>query len=96
MISADINTVLPEIILAVYAMAALMFGVYGGKDRLAGLIFWATAGVMVLLGLWIAFEPDGTSRAFNGAFINDGFARFAKVVMLFGFSDYVAVITRLS
>jgi len=84
MISTDINTVLPEIVLAVYAMAALMLAVYGGKDRLAGFIFWATAGVLVALGLWIGFEPAGTTTAFNGSFINDGFSRFAKVVMLFG------------
>jgi NADH-quinone oxidoreductase subunit N len=35
MTAADFITVLPEIILAVYAMAALMFAVYTGKDRLA-------------------------------------------------------------
>jgi NADH-quinone oxidoreductase subunit N len=84
MIGTDINTALPEIVLAVYAMAALMVAVYGGKDRLAGFIFWATAGVMAALGLWIAFAPAGTTTAFNGSFINDEFARFAKVVMLFG------------
>jgi NADH-quinone oxidoreductase subunit N len=32
MTAADFNTVLPEIILAIYAMAALMFAVYTGKD----------------------------------------------------------------
>jgi len=42
MISMDINIVLPEITLAVFAMAALMVAVYGGKDRLAGLMFWST------------------------------------------------------
>ncbi len=84
MISTDINTALPEIILAVYAMAALMLAVYGGKDRLSGFIFWATAGVMVILGLMMAFAPAGTTSAFNGSFINDEFARYTKVVMLFG------------
>ena len=75
MISTDINTALPEIILAVYAMAALMLAVYGGKDRLSGFIFWATAGVMAILGLMIAFAPAGTTTAFNGSFVNDDFAR---------------------
>ena len=86
MISTDINTVLPEIILAVYAMAALMLAVYGGKDRLAGFIFWATSGIMAALGLWIAFAPIANSTAFDGSFTNDGFARYTKVVMLFGSS----------
>ena len=84
MISTDINIVLPEITLAVFSMAALMIAVYGGKDRLAGLMIWATSGIMGLLGLWLAFLEPGASSAFNGSFINDGYARFAKVVILFG------------
>ncbi|GLQ34765.1 NADH-quinone oxidoreductase subunit N [Amylibacter marinus] len=80
--SGDINIILPEIFLAVFAMAALMFAVYGGKDRLAGLMFWATAGVLFLLGAWIGLAPAGSDVAFNGAFVNDEFGRFAKVVML--------------
>jgi len=84
MISTDLAIVLPELLLAGFSMAALMFGVYGGKDTQAPLILWATAIVLVALGLWIGFQPEGTSVAFNGAFINDGFSRFAKVVMLWG------------
>lgn len=82
MISSDLNIVLPEIILAVFAMAALMFGVYTRKDEAAPVITWATAGVMIVLGLWIAFSPMANRAAFNGAFIDDGFSRFAKVLML--------------
>ena len=52
MISTDINIVLPEITLAVFSMAALMVAVYGGKDKLAGLMIWVTSGVMCALGLW--------------------------------------------
>jgi len=80
----NINIVLPEIILAVYAMGALMFAVYGGKDRLSGSIFWATALVMFGLAAWIFLEPAGRNVAFNGAFVDDGFSRFAKVLMLTG------------
>lgn len=84
MISTDLAIVLPELVLAGFAMAALMFGVYGGKDNQAPLILWATALLMVALGLWIGFQPEGTHVAFNEAFVNDGFARFAKVTMLWG------------
>jgi NADH-quinone oxidoreductase subunit N len=83
MISSDINIVLPEILLAVFSMAALMFAVYTKKDDNAPLVTWATAGVMIAIGLWIGFSPMDNSVAFNGAFIADGFSRFAKVVMLF-------------
>jgi NADH-quinone oxidoreductase subunit N len=83
MTSADISAVLPELILAVYAMAALMFGVYTTKDKCAPLLVWVTSGVFVLLGLMIAFAGPGTDRAFGGMFIDDAFSRFAKVMILF-------------
>ncbi|WP_114966767.1 NADH-quinone oxidoreductase subunit NuoN [Alkalilacustris brevis] len=82
MITADLSTALPEILLAVYAMAALMFGVFTGKDRVAQLLVWVTAGVFVALAFWIAAMPAGSATAFNGMFVNDAFARFAKVLVL--------------
>jgi NADH-quinone oxidoreductase subunit N len=82
MTAADFNTVLPEVILAVYAMAALMFAVYTGKDKLASMLTWATAGLFVALALWIGFAIAGERSAFGGMFIDDPFARFAKVTML--------------
>ena len=81
MIGADISIILPELILAVAAMALLMFGTYGGGDRRAVSINWLMAALLFALGLWIMLDPaDG--EAFNGAFIADGFAQFAKVLML--------------
>ena len=82
MISADISTVLPEIALAIYAMAALIFAVYTGKDRVAGLLVWVTAGVLLIVAAWLGLSREGTQAAFGGAFVDDGFARFAKVVVL--------------
>lgn len=82
MISSDLNIVLPELILAVFAMVALMCSVYTSKDETAPIVTWATASVMIALGIWIAFSPLANREAFNGAFIDDGFSRFAKVLML--------------
>ena len=84
MIGSDVQTVAPELILAVFSMAALMWGVYMGKDSQARTILWAAAVVMFGLGLWIGYQPQGTSTAFGLSFINDGFARYAKVVILIG------------
>ena len=56
MTGVDFPILLPEILLAVYAMAALMFGVYGGKDKLAPMITWATAGLFVALALLVALR----------------------------------------
>ena len=82
MISADLTIILPEILLSVYAMAALVGAVYTGKDRLAPMLVWTTGAVLVALALWIGSAGEGTNVAFGGMFIDDGFARFAKVVIL--------------
>ena len=59
MISADISIVLPEIVLAVYAMAALLFGVYTGKDETAPMLTWGTSLVLFAIGAWIAISGEG-------------------------------------
>ncbi len=82
MISADLNIILPEVILAVYAMLALVGAVYTKKDALAPMLTWATAAVFVLVAIWIGVTGEGTHGAFGGIFVDDGFARFAKVMIL--------------
>ncbi len=79
--ATDFNTVLPEVMLALFAMVALLAGVYTTKDKAAPTILWATAAVMVILAVWIGFGA-GERSAFGGMFIDDPFARFAKVVIL--------------
>ncbi len=80
--SADLNILLPEIVLAVYAMLALVITVYTAKDRGASLVLWVTSAIMLALAVWIGFTGEGRNVAFNGMFIDDAFARFAKVVIL--------------
>ncbi|ETX14538.1 NADH:ubiquinone oxidoreductase subunit N [Roseivivax halodurans JCM 10272] len=82
MLSADLNLILPEIILAVFAMAALVGAVYTTKDDLARPLVWITSGLMVALAIWIATRGPGTRTAFDGMFVADSFARFAKVTIL--------------
>jgi len=81
MISAYIQTVMPEIILAVYAMLALFAAVYTTKDKMAPLLTWLTSGLFVVLAFWIS-GGHGTVTAFDGMYNNDGFSRFAKVLIL--------------
>lgn len=81
MTSADLSLILPELILAIYAMVALLYAVYTSKDGATNTLIWATAGVLVLIALEIAFSrPEGA--AFGGSFISDAFARFAKIIIL--------------
>jgi NADH-quinone oxidoreductase subunit N len=82
MISADIQTVLPEIIIALYAMGALIAAVYTSKDEVAPLLTWLTGGLFVVVAGWIGYNGAGVNVAFDGAYVDDGFGRFAKVVIL--------------
>ena len=82
MTQTNFPTVLPEIILAAFAMIALLFAVYTGKDKTAPLLMWVTAGLYLALAAFIGLRGNGTSIAFDGMFVDDAFARFAKVVIL--------------
>ena len=81
MTGTDIQVILPEIALAVFAMGALLAGVFTSRDKAAPAIVWATAAVMVALAIWLGAATD-TRTAFGGSFVDDGFARFAKAVIL--------------
>lgn len=82
MTPADFQTVLPEVILALAAMAALLFGAFAGKDDRATLITWAIAILFAGTALWIGLNGTGSRSAFGGMFTDDPFARFAKVTIL--------------
>ena len=82
MTGSDFHIVLPEVILALYAMGALLFAVYTGKDALTGALTWATAGIFVAVALWIGVAGAGDNAAFGGLFVDDAYARFVKVVVL--------------
>jgi NADH-quinone oxidoreductase subunit N len=82
MVSTDLTVILPEILLSVYAMLALLGAVYTIKDGAASLLVWVTSALFLALAVWIGVNGSGTNVAFNGMFVDDGFARFAKVVIL--------------
>ena len=82
MIISDLNIILPEIILSVYAMLALVGAVYAAKDELATTLCWLTSILFAIVAFWISSDSASAQTAFNGMFIDDGFARFAKVVIL--------------
>ncbi|MBP6768518.1 MAG: NADH-quinone oxidoreductase subunit NuoN [Reyranella sp.] len=91
MISADFSAILPEVVLVVYAMAALIGAVYTGKDELAGTLTWATVAVFVGIAAWIGLSDPGERMAFGGMFNDDPYARFAKVTVLLGAAAVLAM-----
>ncbi|MBT8476801.1 MAG: NADH-quinone oxidoreductase subunit NuoN, partial [Alphaproteobacteria bacterium] len=82
MTSADFSAVLPEVVISLFAMGALLFAVYSNKDKQAPMLTWATAGLLAVIAFWIGVTGEGTTAAFGGMFIEDAFSRFAKVVIL--------------
>ena len=91
MISADLNTILPELLLSVYAMLALLGAVYTGKDKLAPALVWLTAAVMAILALLIGTAGSGTTAhaVLNMNKADGGHRKFILVEMM----DYADSIT---
>ncbi|MEE4235508.1 MAG: NADH-quinone oxidoreductase subunit NuoN [Anderseniella sp.] len=81
---ADAAAALPEIFLAVAAMALLMLGVASDKNR-TELVNTLSLGALAVTAALVIFTSDGgVARAFHDSFIVDGFARFMKMLVLFG------------
>ncbi|MBX9684114.1 MAG: NADH-quinone oxidoreductase subunit NuoN [Hyphomicrobium sp.] len=77
--------VLPELILAIGAMALLMIGAFTRDERAAGRTgAWLAIGVLIAAGVVIAMPTlqPLTATAFDGAFVSDGLTRFLKVLIL--------------
>jgi NADH-quinone oxidoreductase subunit N len=82
-LQSDLLVLLPELILAVGAMALLLAGAIGG-EKTAPLISWCAIGLLVLSGAALIFATPDHATAFRGAFVADSFARFAKILILIG------------
>ncbi len=91
MISADFSAILPEVVLVLYAMAALLGAVYTGKDEMTGPITWATVVMFVGIAVWIGLSGAGDRMAFGGMFTDDAFSRFAKVTVLLSAAAVLAM-----
>jgi NADH-quinone oxidoreductase subunit N len=80
---ASLVPVLPEIILAVGAMALLMLGVYR-TPRTETLIDALSIILLVVAGVAVVLLPEGKLVTFGGSFVVDTFARFLKVLAIAG------------
>ncbi len=79
---ADLMVLLPELILAIGAMALLLAGAIGG-EKTAPLISWGAIALLLAAGLACVIGPE-QATAFHNAFVSDGFSRFAKLLILVG------------
>jgi len=80
--SLNLAVILPELVLAIGAMALLMLGVATRQER-GELVLWLAVGLLVLSGIFVAIG-EGTEVLFNGSFIVDPYARMLKLLTLAG------------
>ncbi len=73
---------LPEIVMALGAIAMVLYGAIQGERSTRTLEIAALA--LLALALVLVLRGEGKVVTFNGAFIADGFARFMKVLTLIG------------
>ncbi|MEM1387287.1 MAG: NADH-quinone oxidoreductase subunit N [Pseudomonadota bacterium] len=89
MSTADLNVLLPELALALFAMGALVTGAFRGPDRVAGPLLWIGAAFFALLALWVGGAGTGRRSAMAGLFLSDAFARYAKTAILLSIAAIV-------
>jgi NADH-quinone oxidoreductase subunit N len=77
------TAIVPELILAVGAMALLMLGAFRG-ERVANVADTAAIVILIAAGVFVAFMPDGKPAALGGSFVIDDFARFLKILAIIG------------
>ncbi|MXN67034.1 NADH-quinone oxidoreductase subunit NuoN [Stappia sp. GBMRC 2046] len=78
----DLMPALPELLLAAGALVLLMVGVFGG-ERSTPIVTGMSVALLAVAVLIYIFSPaEGTT--FGGAFIQDGFARYLKILTLIG------------
>jgi NADH-quinone oxidoreductase subunit N len=78
-----LGPILPEILLALAAIVLLLAGVLFLKREHSVVLSGIAIAVLAVLAVFVATQSN-TGTLFNGGFINDGFARFMKVLILTG------------
>ena len=82
-LSTDLITLLPELVLAVATLVLLMLGAFRG-ERSATLVSWLAVATLVVTGYLLLATGAPKATAFHGAFVIDGFGRFAGMLVLLG------------
>ncbi|HEY5208864.1 MAG TPA: NADH-quinone oxidoreductase subunit NuoN [Stellaceae bacterium] len=75
---------LPEIFLAVSAMALLLLGVFQGEARAAKEVSWLAVIVCIVAIFMVGAQSGVRHVTFAGLFVTDGYAIFAKILVLVG------------
>jgi NADH-quinone oxidoreductase subunit N len=81
--SSDLSAIYPEIGIVVVAMTLLMLGVFR-REESGGTVNWLAILTLAGMALIVGTSDAAPSTLFGGSFIDDGFARFMKMLVLLG------------
>ncbi len=82
MTQADLYTLLPIIVLTVWALALLLMDLFIPKERKGLTAILAAAGLALTMGISLT-QTGQTSVGFNGMVVLDGFSTFISILLLF-------------
>lgn len=82
-ISVALYHSLPEIVIALSVLAILLYGAIRNKPS-DGLATELAIAALALAGFFVLFGRSKSGLAYSDAFINDGFGRFMKTLILIG------------
>ncbi len=80
---AIIVPLLPELVVAIFAMALLVYGAFAG-DKATGAISWLAVLVLVVAGIVLSTVSNRPTVVFDGQFVVDRYAVFADWLILLG------------
>jgi NADH-quinone oxidoreductase subunit N len=80
--SLNLAAMLPELALAIGAMALLLLGVFTRREQ-GALVLYLAILLIIVAGFFVA-GGSGTTFLFNGSFIIDPFAKMMKLLVLTG------------
>ncbi len=89
----DLVPVLPELLLAIGALALLLWGALAG-ERATKSIETVSVVLLIVAAALVMWVPSAREVTFHGAFVLDGFARFAKVLCYLGTAVSLVMATR--
>ncbi len=81
LLTSSYAPLLPEIFLTIMALLLLMIGAFG-RDEQSAAPGWLAIATLIVTGLLVIAQGEGTAELFNGAVIVDPFARFMKILIL--------------
>ncbi|MEO0568434.1 MAG: NADH-quinone oxidoreductase subunit N [Pseudomonadota bacterium] len=79
---ADLNVVLPQIVIAIAALLGLAVVLTTRLERVLNQLTWMTAALFAAMALWLIITGQGSRAGFGGSVIDDPLARFAAIGIL--------------